>query len=87
MFVSMPLRLSFLQVKSYCGHGIGELFHCAPNIPHYSSMFLATISYLYFLYYSAVNTYWSSYVIRVHSVIELEVCWPYLMQETRLLVS
>jgi methionyl aminopeptidase len=29
------------QVKSYCGHGIGELFHCAPNIPHYSSMFLA----------------------------------------------
>jgi methionyl aminopeptidase len=24
------------QVKSYCGHGIGELFHCAPNIPHYS---------------------------------------------------
>ncbi|AQK64756.1 Methionine aminopeptidase [Zea mays] len=23
-------------VKSYCGHGIGELFHCAPNIPHYS---------------------------------------------------
>ncbi|OEL30060.1 Methionine aminopeptidase 1A [Dichanthelium oligosanthes] len=28
-------------VKSYCGHGIGELFHCAPNIPHYSSTFLA----------------------------------------------
>ncbi|XP_078177542.1 methionine aminopeptidase 1A-like isoform X2 [Carex rostrata] len=26
--------LSF--VKSYCGHGIGELFHCAPNIPHYA---------------------------------------------------
>jgi hypothetical protein len=24
------------QVKSYCGHGIGELFHCAPNIPHYA---------------------------------------------------
>jgi len=23
-------------VKSYCGHGIGELFHCAPNIPHYA---------------------------------------------------
>ncbi|KAJ7950952.1 Methionine aminopeptidase [Quillaja saponaria] len=22
-------------VKSICGHGIGELFHCAPNIPHY----------------------------------------------------
>ncbi|BBN18877.1 methionyl aminopeptidase [Marchantia polymorpha subsp. ruderalis] len=23
-------------VRSYSGHGIGELFHCAPNIPHYS---------------------------------------------------
>ena len=26
----------FQVVKSYCGHGIGDLFHCAPNIPHYS---------------------------------------------------
>lgn len=26
----------FSVVKSYCGHGIGELFHCAPDIPHYS---------------------------------------------------
>ncbi|KAM1252412.1 hypothetical protein ACFX13_041259 [Malus domestica] len=26
----------FSVVKSYCGHGIGELFHCAPNIPHYT---------------------------------------------------
>lgn len=22
-------------VKTYCGHGINQLFHCAPNIPHY----------------------------------------------------
>ena len=22
-------------VTSYCGHGIGTLFHCAPNVPHY----------------------------------------------------
>lgn len=22
-------------VKTYCGHGIGSLFHCAPSIPHY----------------------------------------------------
>lgn len=22
-------------VRTYCGHGIGELFHCQPNIPHY----------------------------------------------------
>ena len=21
--------------RSYCGHGIGKLFHCSPNIPHY----------------------------------------------------
>ena len=23
-------------MKTYCGHGIGKHFHCAPNIPHYS---------------------------------------------------
>ncbi|KAJ6104724.1 Methionine aminopeptidase 1 [Penicillium sp. IBT 18751x] len=23
-------------VKTYCGHGINQLFHCAPNIPHYA---------------------------------------------------
>jgi methionyl aminopeptidase len=23
-------------VKSYCGHGINRLFHCAPSIPHYA---------------------------------------------------
>ncbi|KAI8052021.1 MetAP 1 [Syncephalis plumigaleata] len=23
-------------VRSYCGHGIHRLFHCAPNVPHYS---------------------------------------------------
>ncbi|OEH74238.1 methionine aminopeptidase [Cyclospora cayetanensis] len=30
--------LSFFMlsvVRSYCGHGIGELFHTAPSIPHY----------------------------------------------------
>jgi len=24
-------------VKTYCGHGIGELFHTAPNVPHYAN--------------------------------------------------
>ena len=23
-------------VRSYCGHGIHELFHSAPNVPHYA---------------------------------------------------
>lgn len=23
-------------VKAYCGHGIGDLFHCAPNVHHYA---------------------------------------------------
>lgn len=23
-------------VKDFCGHGIGSLFHCAPNVPHYA---------------------------------------------------
>lgn len=26
----------FSVVRSYCGHGIHKLFHCAPNVPHYS---------------------------------------------------
>ena len=25
----------FSVVRSYCGHGVGELFHCLPNVPHY----------------------------------------------------
>lgn len=29
-----PRRLSV--VRTYCGHGIGDLFHCAPNVPHYA---------------------------------------------------
>lgn len=27
---------NFAVVRTYCGHGIGELFHTSPNIPHYS---------------------------------------------------
>lgn len=23
-------------VRTYCGHGINELFHTAPNVPHYA---------------------------------------------------
>jgi len=26
----------FSVVRSYCGHGIGSLFHTSPSIPHYS---------------------------------------------------
>ena len=29
-------REGFGVVKDFCGHGIGELFHCAPNVPHYA---------------------------------------------------
>lgn len=28
--------LGFSVVRTYCGHGIGRLFHCLPNIPHYT---------------------------------------------------
>ena len=24
-------------VRTYCGHGVGEQFHCAPNVPHYAN--------------------------------------------------
>lgn len=27
----------FSVVKTYCGHGVGALFHCAPNVPHYKN--------------------------------------------------
>ena len=23
-------------IKTYCGHGINQVFHCAPNVPHYA---------------------------------------------------
>jgi methionyl aminopeptidase len=23
-------------IRTYCGHGINSLFHCAPNVPHYA---------------------------------------------------
>jgi len=26
----------FSVVRTYCGHGINRLFHCAPSVPHYS---------------------------------------------------
>jgi methionyl aminopeptidase len=29
--------LGFGVVRSFCGHGIGDLFHCAPNVPHYAN--------------------------------------------------
>lgn len=29
----------FSVVRSYCGHGIHRLFHCAPSVPHYASRF------------------------------------------------
>jgi methionyl aminopeptidase len=28
--------MGFSVVRSYTGHGVGKIFHTAPNIPHYS---------------------------------------------------
>ena len=36
LFQYFAVLCRFSVVRSYCGHGIGELFHCAPNIPHYA---------------------------------------------------
>jgi methionyl aminopeptidase len=33
---SIANKFGFSVVRSYCGHGVGRLFHCAPNVPHYS---------------------------------------------------
>lgn len=27
----------FSVVRTFCGHGINQLFHCSPNVPHYAS--------------------------------------------------
>ena len=32
----IPPCRSVSVVRTYCGHGIGDLFHCAPNVPHYA---------------------------------------------------
>jgi len=32
---------NFSVVRSYCGHGINQLFHTAPSVPHYASKFLS----------------------------------------------
>jgi len=29
--------LGFSVVRNICGHGIGDLFHCAPNVPHHAN--------------------------------------------------
>jgi len=31
----MAIKNNCSVVKTYCGHGIGNLFHTAPNVPHY----------------------------------------------------
>lgn len=38
VYVSNSIKKhGYSSVKSYCGHGIGHLFHCLPNIPHYAN--------------------------------------------------
>jgi methionyl aminopeptidase len=31
----------FSVVRTFCGHGINQLFHTAPNVPHYASKFIS----------------------------------------------
>ena len=33
----MPRRERCSVVRDFCGHGVGRLFHDAPNILHYGS--------------------------------------------------
>ena len=32
----MTKKAKFSIVTTYCGHGIGRLFHTTPNVPHYA---------------------------------------------------
>ena len=36
MVQSAAAQFGLSVVTSYCGHGVGSLFHCNPNIPHYA---------------------------------------------------
>lgn len=36
----------FSVVRSYCGHGIHQLFHTAPNVPHYASMLILSYKFV-----------------------------------------
>jgi methionyl aminopeptidase len=56
-------------VQTYCGHGIGQLFHTAPNVPHYeknkakglpshSLTHLLTHSLTYLLTHSLAQVRW-----------------------------
>jgi len=29
-------KQGFSVIRTFCGHGVGKLFHCAPNVPHYA---------------------------------------------------
>jgi methionyl aminopeptidase len=35
MITSFVQKEKLSVVRTYCGHGIGSLFHCLPNVPHY----------------------------------------------------
>ena len=44
--ISQHVGLQGYQVvRSYCGHGICDLFHCAPNLPHYAHNKVSTPSW------------------------------------------
>ena len=53
-----PVSCRLSVVKSYCGHGIGDLFHVAPNVPHYSHNKVSlnlTFKYLAMDYFQGVH--------------------------------
>lgn len=40
----------FSVVRAFVGHGINQLFHCAPNVPHYASKFCSSFFFLSILF-------------------------------------
>ena len=35
LYKCMQKKIGYSVVRDFCGHGIGKIFHCAPNILHY----------------------------------------------------
>ena len=70
----------FQVVRSYCGHGICDLFHCAPNLPHYAHNKVQSTSfqescYLIFALLGVV-IYSSLSSITVKRTVSQPICLP-----------
>jgi methionyl aminopeptidase len=77
----------FSVVKTYCGHGIGRLFHGPPSVPHYASKYYSDskrhfddFEYFFFKDNRAVGTMKAGHVFTIEPMISegswKDQLWP-----------